>query len=74
MKRNRIKLLIVAVDAAKNTKDRIYRTLANEELKKAEKFTKLQLGSILGKGETSVIGITDVNFANGIIEKISKEN
>jgi len=67
-------LLIVAVDAADNTKDRIYSALINRELKKAEKFTKMQLGSILGKGETSVIGITDVNFAYGIIEKISKEN
>jgi ribosomal protein L7Ae-like RNA K-turn-binding protein len=37
-------------------------------------FSKEQLGSIIGKEEISVIGISDKNFAKGISDKITEEN
>ena len=37
-------------------------------------FSNEQLGSIINKEEISVIGISDVNFAKGISDKITKEN
>lgn len=74
IKKNRIKLLIIAIDCSENTKKKVLTAAYNKNIELIETFSKKQLGSITGKGEMSVVGIKDYNFAIGIKDKITKEN
>ena len=74
IKKNRVKLLLIASDTTDNTKNKVLTAAYSKNLRIIDVFSKEQLGSITGKEEISVIGITDYNFASGIIEKITKEN
>ena len=74
IKNNRIMLVFIADDCSNNTREKILSAVKNKNIEISEMFSKEQLGSIIGKEEISVIGISDKNFAKGISDKITEEN
>lgn len=70
MKRNKVKLVIVADDASDNTKKLFKDKSSHRNIPQVYFSTKLQIGLAIGKSPRAVLGIKDENFANKIIELI----
>lgn len=73
IRNGRVKLLIVAEDASDNTKKRFINSAAFYNISITIWGLKEELGNCIGKSERSVLGITDDNFSNVILEKLSAE-
>lgn len=65
--KNRIKLIVLAEDASSNTKEKFLREAENLGIKIITFPNKEDLGSVFGKSEISVLGVTDIKMAKRII-------
>jgi ribosomal protein L7Ae-like RNA K-turn-binding protein len=72
IKKNRVKLVIVADDASNNTKKLFKDKTSFRNIECVTYSTKLQLGLAIGKAPRAVMGIKDVSFANKVLELIEK--
>ncbi|RKD34477.1 L7Ae/L30e/S12e/Gadd45 family ribosomal protein [Thermohalobacter berrensis] len=63
VKKKKCKLLIIAKDASKNTKEKFIKLCNKYNVKYIEFGQKDSLGNAIGKGLISVIAICDNNFA-----------
>ncbi len=70
IKRNRVKLVIVAEDASNNTKKLFKDKTSFRNIACVTYSTKLQLGLAIGKAPRAVMGIKDVSFADKVLELI----
>ena len=68
VKKNRVKLVLVAEDASNNTKKLFKDKTSFRKIACITHSTKLQLGLAIGKAPRAVMGIKDTNFANKILE------
>lgn len=64
LKSGRVKLLVIAVDTAPNTKKDLYYMAQQFRVEAVELGTKAGLGSAIGKAQRTAVALTDVNFAN----------
>ncbi len=64
LKGGKVKLLIVASDAADNSKKDIYYLAGLYSVKTIEALDREQLGMAIGKAKRTAIAVLDVNFAN----------
>lgn len=70
IKRNRIKLLIVAEDASEKTKEK-FQKLADHNQVEIHVFGKTdELSAMAGLENRSIFGLTDSNFAKAIVKEI----
>lgn len=72
IKKKKIKLVIVAKDSSEKTKKNIRYVCTNNDINVIELSTIEELSHIIGKKNKAIIGITDKNFADGIIEKCNR--
>ena len=72
IKKKKIKFVIVAVNASEKTKKNIRYVCTNNGINVIELSTIEELSHIIGKRNKAVIGITDKNFSDGIIEKCNR--
>lgn len=70
IKKNRVKLVIVADDASNNTKKLFKDKTSFRNINCVTYSTKLQLGLAIGKAPRAVVGIKDTSFANKVLEFI----
>ncbi len=62
-KGGRVRLLLVASDAAPNTKKDLYSLAADAQGPVEESMTVAAMGQAIGKGRRMAVAITDMNFA-----------
>ncbi|MEF9990468.1 MAG: ribosomal L7Ae/L30e/S12e/Gadd45 family protein [Romboutsia sp.] len=72
LRRDKVKLVIVADDASDNTKKLFKDKSAHRNIPQVYFSTKLQIGLAIGKAPRAVVGIKDVGFAKRIIELMEK--
>jgi ribosomal protein L7Ae-like RNA K-turn-binding protein len=70
---SKVTLAIVAEDASDNTKKRFRNSAAFYKVPIVTWGLKEELGSCIGKSERSVLGITDKNFGESLMEKLLAE-
>ncbi|MCQ2979319.1 MAG: ribosomal L7Ae/L30e/S12e/Gadd45 family protein [Clostridia bacterium] len=68
--KRKTKLVILATDAKDKTKEEVRLAAEHAGVEVIEYSTKEEIGRLIGKDVRSVIGITDDNFAMGIIKSI----
>jgi ribosomal protein L7Ae-like RNA K-turn-binding protein len=71
MKKNKVKLVIVANDSSDNTKKLFKDKTSHRNIPIVYFSTKLQIGLAIGKSPRAVLGIKDENFAKKIIDLIN---
>ena len=59
-----VKLLVVAMDTAPNSKKELCYLAAQAQVPVLEPLTRWELGSAIGKGQRAAVAITDSNFAS----------
>ena len=64
LKAGTVKLLVVAMDTAPNSKKELCYLAAQAGVPVVELLTRWELGSALGKGQRAAAAITDSNFAS----------
>lgn len=62
----KVKLLVISEDASENTRKRFSNAAEFYKVEKVLWGSKVQMGMSIGKGERSVIGITDENFCKSL--------
>ena len=72
IEKHKTKLVIVATDASEKTKKNIRYVCTNNEINVIELSTIEMLSHSIGKNNRAIIGITDSNFSNGILEKCNR--
>jgi ribosomal protein L7Ae-like RNA K-turn-binding protein len=72
VKKHKTKLVIVAVDTSEKSKKNIKYVCTNNEVTVIELSTIENLSHIIGKKNKAIIGITDKNFSDGILEKYNR--
>lgn len=70
--KRKTKLVILATDATDNVKKEVKFLSEKYNVQLIEYSTKEELGHYIGKADRSVIGITDENFKEGIINSIER--
>lgn len=68
LKRDKVKLVIVAQDASNNTKKLFKDKSSHRQIPQVYFSTKVEIGSAIGKSPRAVLGIKDTGFAKTIIE------
>lgn len=63
LKNRKAKLLVVAADAAPNSKKDMYYLAELAKIPVLEISTRLELGRAMGKSQRTAVAITDENFA-----------
>lgn len=71
IEKNKVKLLIIAEDAADRTKSNFKNICKKRGIPIKEKMKIEELSKAIGKQNKAVIGITDVNFSNEMLKIIS---
>lgn len=71
MKKGQVRLLIMAKDASEGTKKKFYAMAAYRGVEIIEASEMFELGSAIGKGQISVIGITDPKMSEKLKELCS---
>lgn len=66
VKKHKVKLVIIAEDASKNTKKLFLDKCSFRNIDCFEFGEKIQLGSSIGKSPRAVLGIMDANIANQV--------
>ncbi|MFR3071527.1 MAG: L7Ae/L30e/S12e/Gadd45 family ribosomal protein [Paeniclostridium sp.] len=74
IKKNRVKLVIVAEDASNNTKKLFKDKTSFRNIACVTYSTKLQLGLAIGKAPRAVMGIKDKALSQKIIELVQSKN
>ncbi len=69
LKAGKAKLLIVATDAAPNSKKDMYFLAELANIPVIEVLTRDELGYVIGKAKRTAVAITDSNFANMLLKK-----
>ena len=69
-KRGRLKIALVASDAAQNSLDKISPLLAARGVPVIGAFSGSELGNAAGRESVAVIGVTDAGLAKGIKEVV----
>lgn len=69
LKAGKAKLLIVATDAAPNSKKDMYFLAELANVPVIEVLTRDELGYVIGKAKRTAVAITDSNFANMLLKK-----
>ena len=64
LKSGTVKLLVVAMDTAPNSKKELCYLAAQAGVPVLELLTRWELGSAIGKGQRAAAAITDSNFAS----------
>lgn len=72
IKKEKVKLVIVAGDSSEKTKKNIRYVCTNNDINVIELSTIEELSHIIGKRNKAIIGITDKNFSDGIMEKCNR--
>ena len=67
-KRGRLKVALVASDAAQNSLNKVAGLLKAKEVPVIDGLTAAELGRVVGREVVAVIGITDAGLAAGIKE------
>ncbi|MDE5831362.1 MAG: ribosomal L7Ae/L30e/S12e/Gadd45 family protein [Clostridia bacterium] len=70
--RHKVKLVIVASDTSEKSKKNIKYVCTNNHINVIELSTIETLSHIIGKKNKAIIGITDKNFSNGIMQKCNR--
>ena len=66
LKKNQVKLLIIAEDCAENTKNKFSRIAESNDIKYFINGSKEEISNAIGQYNRSVIAILDLNWANVI--------
>ena len=69
LKSGKVKVLVLAQDAAPNSKKEIYFLAEMAGVQVIELLTRNELGHAIGKGPRIAVAITDANFANMLLKK-----
>lgn len=69
--KNKIKLIIIAEDASDRTKIKFKELASKNKIPIYEIASIEEISKSIGKKNKAVIGITDINFSNEIIKKVS---
>lgn len=72
IKKNRLKLVIIATDASENTKTKFQSKCESYHISFRIFGTRAELGQALGKAERVNIGITDQGFAKKLVSMIDE--
>lgn len=72
LRKEKIKLLIIAEDASENTKDKLAQTALNKKVRYVIWGKKDELSHAIGIENRNVIGIIDENFASAIVSELKK--
>lgn len=70
LKTGEAKLLVLSEDASKNTSRKFEGMAAYRKIPVVRFLDKTELGRTIGKGERSVLAVTDEGFAQSIVKKI----
>ena len=65
-KSNKVRLLLLSIDASQNTKKSVNNTADYYDIPVIACYDKITLGRAVGKEQISVIGVKDKNFAQQI--------
>lgn len=68
LKSGKVKVLVLAQDAAPNSKKEIYFLAEMAGVQVIELLTRNELGYAIGKGPRIAVAITDANFANMLLK------
>ena len=71
IEKNRIKLIIIAKDAAERSKVNFNNICNNKKIPIFEVLSIEEISNAIGQANKSVIGIKDINFSNEIIKIIN---
>ncbi len=74
VKKKRVKLVIIASDASKNTKKLFTDKCSFRNIAHYEFGEKAQLGKAIGKSPRAVVGIVDENMAEQIVNLLKSIN
>lgn len=75
VRRNKVKLVLLATDASENTKKLVYDKTNYYNVKVLEELSSLELSSSLGKkNNIMVVGITDHGFSNLLLNQKKEVN
>ena len=72
IEKNKIKLVLVANDTSEKSKKNIKYVCTNKHINVIELSTIEELSHAIGKKQKAIIGITDKNFSDGILEKYNR--
>lgn len=72
VKKHKVKLVIVATDTSEKSKKNIRYVCTNNQINVIELSKIEELSHSIGKKNKAIIGITDKNFSDGIIEKCNR--
>ena len=67
IKGGRCKFVFIASDSGENTKNKFTRLCGENGIAYTGEYDRYELGAAVGRTEKAVVGITDENFAKGII-------
>ena len=68
----KVKLVIIAADTSEKSKKNIKYVCTNNQINVIELSTIETLSCFIGKETKAIIGITDTNFSQGILEKCNR--
>ena len=68
--KNKVKLVLIALDVSEKTKLNIRKLCCNKEVPVWEGLTIEKLSKAIGKDNKAIIGIKDENFSHAILELI----
>lgn len=72
IKQQKVFLLLIAADAAPNTKDEFRKLASHYNIPVCEFLTKVKLGASIGSSESAVVAVLDPSFAQAIRQKSAK--
>ena len=64
--RGKVRVAVVAMDASKNSLDKVLPLLAARRVRVIEGIGAAELGSAVGRETTAAVGVLDANLARGI--------
>lgn len=69
LKNGKAKVLVLATDAAPNSKKDMYFLAELAGVPVVELLTRDELGYAIGKAKRTAVAVTDINFANMLLKK-----
>ena len=72
IKKHKVKFVIIACDTSEKSKKNIKYVCTNNEINVIELSTIEELSHVIGKKNKAIIGITDINFRDGIMQKYNR--
>jgi ribosomal protein L7Ae-like RNA K-turn-binding protein len=73
VKKDEVRVAIVAADASENSRDKILPLLVAREVPTIEVPSAAALGQAVGKDTTAVVGVTEAQMAKGILAAAGAE-